>query len=1015
MKTAVAPKIARYFLSYGGENRPAASALAHGLQTVGVDLFFDDQINYGAGWQSRLEEELQRCDGILVVVGAGTINGWSRAEVEVANQRQIKDSSFRIIPFLLPNALVDRLPPFLSRFHAYRFEHEPASATQEDFNTVSLLLGLRPPPDTAHCPFPGLESFDEQLAPYFFGRSGEIEGLVQKVQVSRNGHCPWLQLEGNSGSGKSSLAKAGLVPAMRDLGWKVGVTRPGTRPLRNLAQAVYSVLQDNLSERWNLDRVTKEFMESPSALVSLIREAGNSKSGFLLLIDQLEEVFILGQVDPAASAQLSKLLKEALDDADLKFCLVTTIRSDFMHHFHELPDLEEMLASRTIRHYTITLSQSALRAAMEGPSKATDLDWESGLIERVLNDISSKEAMPLLAHVLYALWLTRQHNLLTHRSYDALGKATGALVLSANAVVDRLPEDARTLAKMAMLCLVRIEQKNLYARRNASRDEVLSAMGNGARAESVLAYLSGGRTADFSSSSPSFMRLLTVTSEGPQESVDLVHEALIREWPTLKEWVDEHALLLQKRDALESAAGAWIGAGRPPEGLPGGAQLEYLKSAPAHTEPVREFLDAAERRAKRVRRIKLCALAAGVVFLILSFVAASDLGLKLPGMHSVRSILDDHELSYFRPLAPKAEIQAQARNVRGELLSILESRWRPDGTISSDYQAIGKKDTWATRQAIAGILACRECSVDPSVSAWIQSALQAAFQPSSMHVDEQGRNYGWMRNDDLRVTMSEPVVWMQVAIARAYRDPALSHTQNDEPMKSWLATTDKILDQYTSSDGITLNSFPRQLDRSEVGMYPTVVLLIALLERRASGISGNDPALDDRIRKLAKWLCDQFDATHQGWRAFPNAKDGNVLDGFNYQIYSALLWTEHDLGFQIPEKILHAIPLALMHISDKSYGDPLEEIRYSNKYLDESGNVATAGEDIVLLWHPWALQTAWRWLDRAEHSRHFNSRDSAIARRALTHLTEMSGDVIKSSRQTFTYTPSETLYAMSIL
>src|SRR5258707_3563371 len=109
----------RYFLSFGGENRVAARALASGLRSVGVDLFFDEEIAFGSQWLTRLEKELTTVDGFLALIGAETVHGWSKAEIEIAIKRQAAQPSFRIIPFLLPSKDIKSLPAFPGRIQDY--------------------------------------------------------------------------------------------------------------------------------------------------------------------------------------------------------------------------------------------------------------------------------------------------------------------------------------------------------------------------------------------------------------------------------------------------------------------------------------------------------------------------------------------------------------------------------------------------------------------------------------------------------------------------------------------------------------------------------------------------------------------------------------------------------------------------------------------------------------------------------------------------------------------------------
>jgi hypothetical protein len=1021
----------RYFLSFGGENRDAARALASGLRAVGVDLFFDEDIRYGAEWLKTLERELTTADGLLALVGSSAISGWSQSELDIAINRHVAQPSFRIIPFLMPTVNAAVLPAFLSRFQAYKLPVAPIDATPEHFATISLLLGLRPPLEKAQCPFPDLDSFDESLAPYFFGRADETQELVGRVRATAKDKRRWVQIEGASGNGKSSFAKAGVVPAMRraaaDLGladWRVGVMRPGINPLRNLAQAVYSALRDDLAEHRTVDGITTELAGSVSALANLVREGAPAKVGFLLVVDQLEEVFLVG--DAEQSGQLDTLLSAAVKDLDVEFYLITTIRSDLLSHFSALPSLEAMLTSHAIRCHLPSLSAVGLRAAIEGPSAAAGLEWEAGLIERILADASAcKGGLPLVAHVLYAMWETRQGNLFTHRSYEVFNGVTGALTLSADVVIDRLPSEARKMAGIALLCLIREAvdtsnphmsgQTSLYIRRNASRAEVLAAMGEARMAEAVLTYLSGGLTA-LSGYSPAFMRILTITNEGAGYQVDLVHEALIREWPKLQNWIREHADELRRRDVLEAYASAWVASGRAPDGLPTGTQLEYVSKAFTCSETAREFLTAALKRKKRLRLRKRYLAAALGVLLLVGYLGACDFGLKVPGGQFVRETIDQRGLSVFRPLHTDDEIHATASRVRTQLSAEVQRRFFKEGDISIDYQLSPSLDSWATSQTIAAIFACPECASDGVELSWAQTMLARMFDPNSIHRGPDGLPYGWERK---KVTMSEPVMWMRAGLVKASMHPAFKTPQGSADLTRWFGVTDEILHQFRNADGIALNSFPRQVDPDDAAVYPTTMELILLLDARAGGDPANRWSNDERIRQLAEWLSANFNPHLHGWRTFTRSfgdqgPGEHVVDSMRFQVYSALLRAERDTGFVIPKEILDTIPTALEEVSERDYGYTQDNVQCAVYFVDDTGTTWKTDEIIVILWHPWAVQDAALWLEREKRLGRPNSLDAAIARRALSHLiVDMAPDIIKNSKETFTYEISETLYAIS--
>lgn len=263
------------------------------------------------------------------------------------------------------------------------------------------------------------------------------------------------------------------------------------------------------------------------------------------------------------------------------------------------------------------------------------------------------------------------------------------------------------------------------------------------------------------------------------------------------------------------------------------------------------------------------------------------------------------------------------------------------------------------------------------------------------------------------VTMAEPAVWTEVAIANAVSNPAFANPDQRETLKKWLGSTENILSRYRSSDGIGLNSFPHQVDSNSSAIYPTTMELVALLDARTAGPLFTDTATDDRIRQLSDWLVQQFDFKQRGW---PATRSGGIVDSLKFQVYSALLRAEREVGFVIPKQILDAIPHALQDASERNYQFPPDELTYTNEFENQAGARAKTNELIVILWHPWAVQTALFWLQRSQTPEHVSAYDAAIAQRALDHLViDMAPDIKKRATQTYTYEIAETLYLLSIL
>jgi tetratricopeptide (TPR) repeat protein len=481
-----------------------------------------------------------------------------------------------------------------------------------------------PPPESA-CPpvspFPGLECFNEDRAAFFFGRETEANKALQSLGDTPLGqHVRWLQVEGASGTGKSSFARAGLVPRIRQgwvgdapSAWRVAVLKPGRHPLLSLAQALHAALgPTSLSQ----DEFARSLHNSPSALPTLLRQYTPKGHGLLLVIDQFEEFFTL--VDESNRIAFDEGLATALEDSGGPLYLVTTIRSDFVGRLSLMPRLERLQAREAARYRLEQMTPVGLRAAIQQPSKKVGLQWEPGLIERLLEDSSATEAsLPLLAHVLSRLWEGCPERCFTYTAYERLGGLTGALTESANQLIGPPGSPGYARARDLLLALVTL-QGGRPSRRSLTRAEALVMAGGDAEAEVVLNRLSGARGPTQRDDAPAPARLIVVNRSDGQDRVDLVHEALLMRWATFSDWLrsDEVRKALDRRDDLEAAARLWKATGETVQGLVSGEQLTYLRKAVPVTTQAREFLRQAEVYACRLKRVMLIGLAIVIACLV---------------------------------------------------------------------------------------------------------------------------------------------------------------------------------------------------------------------------------------------------------------------------------------------------------------------------------------------------------------------------------------------------------------
>jgi WD40 repeat protein len=671
-------------LAYAPPDQETAATLARGLNAVGVRVWADF---LGAGGPAP-----EGSTGSLLVIGAGVGHPTLRAEIDDALKRQVLQPELRILPVVQPGtdladlrAVVERfypilLPPSLSWDDTELFGSLAAELAGADGSTVVV--------EEAICPFRGLRAFEEAQARFFFGRETEVRELAQTLGRTSSGTGRWLQIEGPSGTGKSSLALAGLVPAARrgwipgtGRDWTVLVCRPGIDPILALTTALDRPGGPPASE------IQARLQSSDTALRDFVRAIAPPGGQVLLVFDQLEELFVLAG-GAEASRQLDALLATALEDPHLPFFLITTIRSDFVADFEHLPRLGALLQTRAFRSNLAPLSEPALREVMTGPVKLAGLASESGLPERILRDLQRGGRTPAsLGLLLTRLWETRSGNLLTHEAYERLGGVDGVLVEAADRLIESLSAEEHKQARALILRLVSTQG----ARLSLPRAEVLAAGGRGPSPAKVLHALATAQI---------------VTVDG--DRVELAYDSLISSWPRLEQWMESERDALRRREELEAAALAWEAAGEPEGGLPGGTLLTYFAGAAPANQRAKRFLAAGEsfearqaRQALRRKRIDKGVAAALLALLIIT---------------GVVKWYRESRKTQSRELASRALQVSQAKPVESLLLAIEAGELADTGSAKL-----------ALRQAIE---AARERAVLPHES----GVFMASFSPDGQRV-----------------------------------------------------------------------------------------------------------------------------------------------------------------------------------------------------------------------------------------------------------------------------------------
>ncbi len=460
---------------------------------------------------------------------------------------------------------------------------------------TSLYLVAEPtdPSESEVCPFRGLAPFDAAHAEYFFGRERLVADLVARLVGST-----LIAVIGPSGSGKSSLIRAGLLSSLAEgvlpgsERWRQGLMRPGEHPVAELARAL-ARLAPSAGQPASVDPLA-------SAL-----EAVRPGERIVLGVDQLEEIFTACRDEGERAAFVEAIVAIAADP-DQRALVVLGIRADFYGRCAEYPGLAAQMSANNV--LVGPMRREELRRAIELPARRAGLRVEPSLSSALVGDVADQTGgLPLLSTTLVELWQERSGRTLRRSAYERSGGVNGAVARLAERAYGRLSPPEREGARAMLLRLTDAEQPVPVSRRVALSELETERDEDAAAALAVLTE----------------SRLVTVD----EESVELAHEALLREWPRLRAWLAEDLDGRRVHQHLINAAAEWERSGRDTAELYRGARLAAaLDWAESHdpelNELERAFLGesqaASEREAERQRRAnrRLRSLLAGVGVLL---------------------------------------------------------------------------------------------------------------------------------------------------------------------------------------------------------------------------------------------------------------------------------------------------------------------------------------------------------------------------------------------------------------
>ncbi len=483
----------------------------------------------------------------------------------------------------------------------------------------ALAVAVDPTFAAARNPYRGLEAFEQADAADFFGRENAVAEMVGVLETE-----PLLVVVGPSGIGKSSVVKAGLVPALRrgavtgSESWLVTETTPGRAPFDQLAAALERVATVEVPD------ILGEITSGDRRLDDIVASVLPDGSVVLLIVDQFEELFT-ETVDEHERRAFMDVLADVASRPRSSIRIIATLRADYFDRPLGYAVLGNVLRGRTVALGAMTATE--LADAIRRPAATVGVEVDAALVARITGEAERQPgALPLVQHAMAELFDRRQTNTITVGDLDESGGLSDALGQRAEAIYGELDESLRDQARRVFLNLVNVSEDHDNTRRRVRRTELEQ---EGLRGDELDALL------------PEFgrHRLLTFDRDPASRTptVEVAHEALLDNWPRLRAWIEDARDDLLTRRRLAAAAADWVNAGSDRSFLYAGARLSAALSWVGDVQPdlsdlERGFIDAAvgvsetqlrqQVSANRRLRILVAASVVGVIVAVVGTVVA---------------------------------------------------------------------------------------------------------------------------------------------------------------------------------------------------------------------------------------------------------------------------------------------------------------------------------------------------------------------------------------------------------
>ena len=471
------------------------------------------------------------------------------------------------------------------------------------------------PDDIGKNPYQGLKAFRETDGDRFFGRDEQIQKLWEQFRDLHGDRTTirLLPIYGPSGSGKSSLARAGLIPQLgkqplsgQDRGRVVSLT-PGSFPLEALATVLARIAtKDDTPVAKTKEFETVLFEPNSKQEFDGLRRIANvlpdiDFSPLIVLVDQFEELYTLCEDDQVRHALIENLLCAASDSGQ-RVSVIITMRSDFLGKTQQHPRLNGLFSSQG---FLVPIMQpKELELAITEPATQAGYELNQAIVQLLIKESQGQDgALPLLQFALTQIWEGLRNGVEPIDTFKKIGGVGGALANEAKRIYYDLTSEQQTIARCIFLALIQLSDDNKSTRRRAPISELISSQKNEAIVREVIDRFAR----------PGVWILVTFCSDQQVEMLEVAHEALIQNWQELKDWLKEHGEALSKKRKIEQFTDEWKNNNKSKDYLLQGRMLrdakEFVEAQKDNTEillsdDVREFIKVSIKK-QRINRLKL--------------------------------------------------------------------------------------------------------------------------------------------------------------------------------------------------------------------------------------------------------------------------------------------------------------------------------------------------------------------------------------------------------------------------